>query len=408
MASEVIAAPSDPPRAGPSRRVRIAEGLGLRRVQKGEIRELTEQFYLTLRASFSRVDPGVNRAAAATRIGLLLDDRDHSWSAAYEVEQLLVLLYDDEGVRTELAVRLLEAQRVLRAELANHYVEEVKAATGEPLDPKASPERVAADTAKAVARRRVLLARLVNDLQWHYTVDEAKRRYSKLITSRTATLSVLALMAFAAAIALVALGRVQLRYDDVRLFGFAALAGTWGATFSVLTSLKSRIAESSLDDLKLIVPWVTLTSRALIGAGAACILYFFVLSGLLGGTAFPDLLTSQAREAPAAGQTGGASAEKTAGAAGLAPPAGAPLPNKLLAFLVVWCFIAGFSEKFVPGILARTESRADSRGRPEEDRFRPSGDGVTTSGALRSSADTVGRPGPARVGAPPADATSGG
>jgi len=372
-------------------------------VQEGEIRELTEQFYLTLRASFSRVGPGVNHAAA-TRIGLLLNDRDHSWSAAYEVEQLLVLLYDDEGVRTELAVRLLEAQRVLRAELANHYVEEVKAATGEPLDPKASPERVAADTAKVAARRRVLLARLVNDLQWHYTVDEAKRRYSKLITSRTATLSVLALMAFAAAIALVALGRFQLRYDDVRLFGFAALAGTWGATFSVLTSLKSRIAESSLDDLKLIVPWVTLTSRALIGAGAACILYFFVLSGLLGGTAFPDLLTSP----PAAGQTGGASAEKTADAAGLAPPAGAPLPNKLLAFLVVWCFIAGFSEKFVPGILARTESRADSRGRPEEDRFRPSGDGVTTSGALRSSADTVGRPGPARVGAPPADATSGG
>ncbi len=30
----------------------IAEGLGLTRVQKGEIRELTEQFYVTLRASF--------------------------------------------------------------------------------------------------------------------------------------------------------------------------------------------------------------------------------------------------------------------------------------------------------------------------------------------------------------------
>ena len=72
----------------------IAEGLGLTRVQKGEIRELTEQFYVTLRASFSRLAAPANRAAA-DRVQLLLDDKDQSWSAAYEIEQLLVLLYDD-------------------------------------------------------------------------------------------------------------------------------------------------------------------------------------------------------------------------------------------------------------------------------------------------------------------------
>jgi hypothetical protein len=202
----------------------IAEGLELTRVQKGEIRELTEQFYVTLRASFSRLATPVNQTAA-DRVRKLLDDREHSWSAAYEIEQLLVLLYDDESVQTELKVRLLEAQSLLSAKLAAHYVDEAKAA-GESHDPQKTPERVAADDAKAAARRRILLARLVNDLQWRYTVNEAVRTYSKLITSRAATLSMVALAAFAAAIALVALGTIQLRYDDVRLLGFAALAET--------------------------------------------------------------------------------------------------------------------------------------------------------------------------------------
>jgi hypothetical protein len=130
----------------------IADRLALTRAQKGEIRELTEQFYLTLRASFSRVGAERN-LAAAKKIERLFDDPEHSWSAAYEIEQLLILLYDDETVRAELDVRLLEATRVLRKELAAHYVAQAnETATktnrdsppGTSLKPENPPEPIAA------------------------------------------------------------------------------------------------------------------------------------------------------------------------------------------------------------------------------------------------------------------------
>src|SRR5262245_63503154 len=102
-------------------------------------------------------------------------------------------------------------------------------------------------------------------------------------------LFVIALGAFAALVAYTVIGALQCTQNDLRLFGCAALAGAWGATFSVLSSLKNRLTGTTLDDLKLIRPWVMLVSRALIGAGAASILYFFILSGLLRGSALSNI-----------------------------------------------------------------------------------------------------------------------
>ena len=149
------------------------------------------------------------------------------------------------------------------------------------------------DPQAASMRRRRLLARLVNDLQWRYIVNEATRRYSKLITKRTAALSVTALIFFVVGIVLIA--TKQFRYGDLQLLWVAGLAGTWGATFSMLATVKSRLGESQFDDLKLMKAGSVLLSRAAIGAGAACILFFFLLSGLLAGSAFPSLAESRDR-----------------------------------------------------------------------------------------------------------------
>jgi hypothetical protein len=458
-------------------------GTGKRATQE-EVVELTNQFYVTLRAYFTQIknegENNVKNKDAFNRIKALLEPEQgeaavQNWTNAYEIEQLLVHLFDDDTIATELAIRMLEARSILRPELAATY----EAHVNEIENPPAGGERP--NTPAAPVRRRRLLARLVNDLQWRYIVNEAKRRYTKLITRRTATLSLVALVVFVAAIVMIATRQfTQFNYGDLHLLWVAGLAGTWGATFSMLATLRSRLGESKFDDLKLMKAGSVLLSRAAIGAGAACILFFFLVSGLLGGSAFPSLAkpSDEARRAAAAGNTPSSptsttqpapSSTPTTGtsttqpapgstpttatsttppalgstpptptsttqpvpssnpstgastttppARGTAPstgqstaapaqqgppgPAGAeagrkpedrstdrggppalatqsasaaeaiPLLTTDLALLIVWCFIAGFSEQLIPGLLATTEARAGTPPPSSTDRFRP-------------------------------------
>jgi hypothetical protein len=126
-----------------------------------EIKELTKQFVVTLRAYVARLDKeDENRSPKSFKqIEDLLQSGDATWSDAYQIEQLLVDLFDERHLEVELQSRLLECESNLRPGLAAHYV------------------KVAA-TLKAPSERRALLARLVNDLQWRYTVNEVKRTYS--------------------------------------------------------------------------------------------------------------------------------------------------------------------------------------------------------------------------------------
>jgi hypothetical protein len=127
---------------------------------------------------------------------------------------------------------------------------------------------------------------------------------------------------------------------DSYIMVLAAAAGFWGAAFSMLTGLKTRIEASALEDLKLARYIALLLARALVGVGAALILYFFLRSGLLSGTAFPDLSMCDSKTLK--GYCNGKPEYDV---------------WKTWAILIVWCFLAGFSEKLVPSLLAKTEGR---------------------------------------------------
>ena len=324
-----------------------------RALLSNEIRELTAQFFVTLEASFAKVQgqQPPRSPEAYERVKALLDPQEptRSWKSAYAVEQLLVHLFDDDTLANELQVRVREAKGSLKPAQADYYAAEADKA------------------AMSATARRALLSRLVNDLQWRYTVDEVKRGYTQQITLRTGQLFMMSMLVFAASV-LVTLAVPGLLQFDVRLLVPAVLAGCWGASFSMLSSLKDRLDASNLDALKVMRARWVLASRVLIGAGGASILYFFFVSGLVTGAAFPDLMNA-ARQ-----------------------PTDKPPPLDVFAMLEVWCFIAGFSERLIPGLLAKTESKLNPA--DTQDRYRPEPTGTDAPTPTPTSAPPATDKGP--------------
>ncbi|WP_119421000.1 hypothetical protein [Desertibaculum subflavum] len=152
---------------------------------------LLDQFYVTLRA----VQRGIDRAAlppvqagsaAGESIAAIRKDIDallaqpQSWRSAYEIEQLQCQLMTGGQLDTELGRRLDEAEA---RKLAS--VPALKALLAKPEE--------GTETEQA-ERKRAVLHRLVNDLQWFYTQRYQRRRTARVLNDRV---SLVFLAAFA-------------------------------------------------------------------------------------------------------------------------------------------------------------------------------------------------------------------
>ncbi len=285
-----------------------------------EIKALTNQFYVSLHAYLSAIDtqsrPDSDPALKRIRELASKPVEQRTWADAYDLEQQLVLLYDEDTLDTEFGRRLLEARATLAPEVAKWY------------------EDALSDVEKTT-KKRALLTRLVNDIQWRYTKDEARRGYTKQITRRTEMVFLATVIVFVATTSVVITR--GLATTDLLLMPFVGAAGVFGAAFSMMTSLKGRLGDSTFDDLKLNRSWGLILARVLVGMGASFVVYFFVTSGLLSGDAFPDLV----------GQSVSSDGPQS--------ELGAITPD--FAKLFIWSFLSGFSEKLIPNLLARTEDR---------------------------------------------------
>jgi len=124
--------------------------------------------------------------------------------------------------------------------------------------------------------------------------------------------------------------------DKIHLhFAISALmAGFMGSCFSMLISLKGRVESITLKELENLHKLHFILTRIITGVGAALICYYFFRAQLLSGSLFPDFSKSEEIR----------------------------LNSKTYFTLIIWCFIAGFSEKLVPNILTRAEEQlADKR-----------------------------------------------
>lgn len=120
----------------------------------------------------------------------------------------------------------------------------------------------------------------------------------------------------------------------------AMSAGFLGAMFSMLIKNRKRISEGSLEELTAVSSFPNLIVRGSVGLGAGVILYFFFDTGLLVDDLWPRL--------------------EELGFNPVVNYKGLEVPNEDLCLLVIWCFLAGFSENLVPGMLQKTEQKAST------------------------------------------------
>ena len=213
-------------------------------------------------------------------------------------------------------------------------------------------------TTEAETNLRDLLLDVLEWHHWHSQRTYSLRPMQRIATNRIVFAEVIAFLFLVAPFAFIY--GIEYWYGSPPSFAnWAGLplylvlsAGLFGAFFSRMQWLQSNWDSLSLSQVRDAMDWRSIRLRGAVGMGGALIVYFFLQSGLVGGDLFPQLPEFNIGE-------------------NWSPHTkdGQPLgnfsfhlfqPSPALALLVVWSFIAGFSERFVPGILAATETSLGS------------------------------------------------
>ncbi len=352
----------------------LISGVVLNEVGKRNQRELIEQYYVSLGATFERIceqrpasDP---HAALIAQIKGLLS-AENTWSNAYKIEQLIIPLYSDIELDIELKRQLLDAKYYFYPNVYAYYEKAKKALDEQGADSPLADQRL---------EREVLFSRLVKDLQWRRQLKNSSRDYARSIRIRSGIFFMMSVVIFVPV----------LFFVKEHLLYLAMASGLIGAFFSVLINLKKRLAESNYEELRVTYRRMYILTRGFIGLGAALIIFFFLKAELLIGPAFPVVAVAELTADSRSGKTL-APAESTApsqidpavanqadttnnpvsavggdAAAADLPPDGDDSdkkdenPEKERALLIIWCFLAGFSESLVPTLLKKTKEKATS------------------------------------------------
>ncbi|MEM7522344.1 MAG: hypothetical protein AAF360_00985 [Pseudomonadota bacterium] len=296
----------------------------------------------------------VDKERIRSRIALLqarcaLPFCGNEWSYANEIELLLVGLMTEDEMRVETRRQLIDARNLKFPALAE-FEKMFESFTGN-------------ETAL-----RAMLLRLLIEIQDKFRKRHLLREFIAAYTARVSLLFALATSVFMVLMIVLShlANDLYLSIEHARraagegppmpdLFGgvrafssfyVALAAGLFGAAFSMMAQTKKRVEISTLEDMRANSRFAILFFRLGVGIGAAMILYFIFDTQLFGDGALTPKL-------PLAGFEVSREA-----ADGPLVAIGALSPNRDLSLLMLWCFVAGFSEVLVPSILRKAEGRA--------------------------------------------------
>jgi hypothetical protein len=284
--------------------------------------------------SAKRIRGMIERAIAEAEAG-------GGWIKIYEARRLTILLLSpDETVEALVAAlsELMMAQVPGAAALQKAF---------DDLKPQGANLGL---SAAVQSRLRLLLLDVVEAIQW----DEQKRYLTRQVTREAAnrlvrcwaiTFILFVLPYISAVLAIAFFKKTDLSLDAwMSIVPWMVLgAGLMGALFSRLIYLQSNWTSLSLDQVEDARQWSSILLRGSVGMCAAVLVFLFLRSNIAGGELLPNL------------EKVGLAKLKLEDTGSMKLAFLAPTPH--FALLIIWCFLAGFSERFVQDILAASEKK---------------------------------------------------
>jgi hypothetical protein len=270
---------------------------------------------------------------------------DETWNRAYRLERLFALVEPSDLLWLELKRRLARAAEE-NVKSYNRLSLATEALAPVVLDPKGG---LAPGGDAAV---RSLLLETLEDT--HSTIQRKfySRPIRKKATTRIVCFGMLAFFLFILPYFVLYYNLFNGEKIDIKSWAWlpiytVATSGLFGALFSRLLYLQQNWDALTIGGLKDAKEFASIILRACVGMIGAVLVFFFLKSGIIGGGLFPDFSRIGVEEFK------------------IKPPTDSPstisfrlyYPTQSWALLVVWSFLAGFSERLVPSILRETEAR---------------------------------------------------
>jgi hypothetical protein len=314
--------------------------------------ESKDAFQYMLLAQWLRVKPAQpagTQTETIAKIDSILGSDDASWNDLNLVEVLLVDFDSEATLEEAIQTRLGE---MLRRGIVDA---EVMAARHKAM--------MAHDPLPSLETRRAFFADILHAIQ-HFNLRSAQIRRMRAKAIRMVSITAVVGMILAVLPLLAALVHHNapgssldaLIVATVRNFPNYGLYttvtfGMLGALFSRFVSLQTSYVGVPIHDADVFYRYENIILRIFLGTLAAVIIYFFVSSGILAGEIVPNVSKLGFQTV----QSGDSSLLNVIGDDDAVTHA--IVPTKDFALLVIWAFIAGFSEKLVPDLLSATTTR---------------------------------------------------
>jgi hypothetical protein len=284
---------------------------------------------------------------------------DRDWIEAARLERLLVLIEPKDCLLDEVKSRLAEA---LDEKLS--YTDRFKAALNE-IEPEIKKENQLSAGHENLLRH--LLLKILEEIHW-----TAERKYysqfiRKSATRRIVTFGVIAFLAFIMPYIKIHIDILQDDANTFKKWSFlplytAVTAGWFGAMFSRLLYLHLKWDALSTSGLKTAQEYTSILLRGCVGMTGAVIVFFFLHSGIVSSTLLPKFGEISLQDMRYLLPNSDQRAQPNLPGADVSSQIHLIFPNINLALLVVWSFLAGFSERLVPSLLRDTERSLERRG----------------------------------------------